>query len=422
MRKSKKPQNGKTNIQRIQGWIFVLILLLSPSFLGKQFILPTSYVRGVLVNYLIPTIYLTDILLAGLLLSWLIGRLKSFGPKAFKARFWGKNFRSVLHPYPLSLLFFFLAFLSSSFWAQDKLVAFSFSLRLGLYLFFAFFVSQKLREGQIKFLGIPVLLSCLLALGQFFLQRHLFGYLFFGEPDLSFTALSVVKINFFGKELTAPYATFPHPNVLGGFLAVVLPLFLLFSLRRRRGILAALGIPVLFLTFSFSAWSAFILGAFLRAGQRLRRTVPLLALALGFFLLAGFLIQAEHEPLSIKRRGELSGISLRMFWENPLGVGAGNFPRLVPEYGIVSGTAPFYQPVHNIYLLVLAETGVLGVLAFGFLLKLAYRRWRQRPSLFWIFFAQVLFLGFFDHYLLTLPQGLFLFSLTLGLLFRENKT
>ena len=48
-------------------WLFNLIVFLIPANLAKHFILPSSYVGGSLVDYLIPTVYLTDILI-GLLL------------------------------------------------------------------------------------------------------------------------------------------------------------------------------------------------------------------------------------------------------------------------------------------------------------------------------------------------------------------
>jgi O-antigen ligase len=57
-----------------------------------------------------------------------------------------------------------------------------------------------------------------------------------------------------------------------------------------------------------------------------------------------------------------------MFLDNPLlGVGKGNYPERYQEYAVRTGITPsrqVYSP-HNLYLEVLAENGLLGVLIFG---------------------------------------------------------
>src|SRR5581483_3426456 len=60
-------------------------------------------------------------------------------------------------------------------------------------------------------------------------------------------------------------------------------------------------------------------------------------------------------------------VALEMFLDSPLvGVGAGNYPLLYPEYsrdlGVVAVASEFYP--HNLYLQVAAETGTLGLLTF----------------------------------------------------------
>ena len=68
--------------------------------------------------------------------------------------------------------------------------------------------------------------------------------------------------------------------------------------------------------------------------------------------------------------------------------------------------------------LIAAESGIPALLAFLFLLAAAFRQTlRQKNRLITIALLQLVFLGFFDHYLYTSPQGLFLFSLIMGLSF-----
>ncbi len=62
-----------------------------------------------------------------------------------------------------------------------------------------------------------------------------------------------------------------------------------------------------------------------------------------------------------------------LFTDNPLlGVGIGNSPEYYPRNSVAIGVAPSQDPiqVHDIFLEVAAETGILGVLALGVLMWL----------------------------------------------------
>ncbi len=72
------------------------------------------------------------------------------------------------------------------------------------------------------------------------------------------------------------------------------------------------------------------------------------------------------------------------------------------HYGYIPAATRWLQPVHNIYLLILSETGIFGVLGFAYLLLKS----KKNLPLFIL-----LFLGLFDHYPLTLQTGLLLWLL-----------
>ena len=107
---------------------------------------------------------------------------------------------------------------------------------------------------------------------------------------------------------------------------------------------------------------------------------------------------------------------------NTLGVGIGNF------VGWLKQKESFllqyeYQPVHNMYLLMYTETGILGLLSFLAFLGLRIKEFILKTKLkksyhlsFFIFFYSFLFIGFFDHFLWTLQQGRFIFWSGLGVL------
>ena len=96
-----------------------------------------------------------------------------------------------------------------------------------------------------------------------------------------------------------------------------------------------------------------------------------------------------------------------------LGVGIGQsvaeLMRAKPRY-----PALFYQPVHNLYLLVASETGLLGLLFF--LGWLGTVLWRSRSHPFLLVPCLLLLVaGLFDHFFWTLQQGSLLFWLAASL-------
>ena len=99
-----------------------------------------------------------------------------------------------------------------------------------------------------------------------------------------------------------------------------------------------------------------------------------------------------------------------------------------------------YQPVHNFYLLIAAEIGIIGLILFILfifkVLKMAYLKVKSqivsRETIFTrhinlcvgcllTIFLGFLFIGFFDHYFWTIQQGQLIFWLILGLLMASCK-
>jgi len=109
-----------------------------------------------------------------------------------------------------------------------------------------------------------------------------------------------------------------------------------------------------------------------------------------------------------------------MFKTSPLsGIGLNNFIVRLPEFWPMTGFTYWLQPVHNIYLLILTETGIVGLLIFVWLLILTYRRLLKTLTInHWpliISLAAILLLGLVDHYWVTLQQTQLLLAVILGL-------
>ena len=219
-------------------WLFYLIVFLIPSNLAKHFPLASSYVSGNLVDYLIPAIYLTDILIILLLII--------------------KPIKSI----PKPLLIFLLCLLPSVFFSASPIPAIFKWFKFLEFSLLAAWIKQY-RPPIIKPLLVAVIFQSLLALGQWFHQGSLFHYWFFGEQPYSSATPGIDKITWFdGSFKIPPLGTTPHPNVLAGFLVISLALLKGPSLRSKVGpywIIFSSALLTIFFTFSLSAWLAFLL-------------------------------------------------------------------------------------------------------------------------------------------------------------------
>jgi O-antigen ligase len=111
--------------------------------------------------------------------------------------------------------------------------------------------------------------------------------------------------------------------------------------------------------------------------------------------------------------------SFLMIKDYPLsGVGLNNFIVYLPNYWSLTGFTYWLQPVHNLYLLILSETGWLGLLIWlWFLFLTAQRLFLKKENKGFLLGALsiILLLGLFDHYWLTLQQNQLLLTILLGL-------
>ncbi len=410
---------------RVEFIIFALILIFLPINLAKHFFFAFCYVDGILVDYLIPTVYLTDILIWGLLGIWVFREVRMFrGFREWRGIGW--CFKS----YFVFLFSCFLVFIFglSALFAQNQPAAVYRWLKLLEYVLFALYVAKNVDLKKdfstiVKLLSVGVLVVSVLAIAQWFKQGSIFGYWFLGENKYTVSTPGIAILDFTGIRKARPYGTFPHPNVLGGYLAVVLPWIFYAGIKGLKGVkergfyflTLVLGLTALGVSFSRSAWVVGGLGLLGVSGLVFRKK--------GLSLFSFYSLLPSAYSLSFLRRAELNWIALKMFQDHPLlGVGLNNFTVRMSEYGEVSGWTRFLQPVHNVYLLVAAETGILGLAAFLCLLlftiyDLRFTKPKSLRYLFFISLSQISVLCLFDHYFFTLQQTSFLFWLSVGLAF-----
>jgi len=405
----------KRALLNLERFLFFLTILFLPTQLGKHFWPEASFIYSLRIDYLSPTIYFWDILAVLLLAVYSLAVYLGF------TRLNLNNKAAILFG------IFFLAQILSGFYSVNPLATL---IRLKEYLLAAAFglyltgINFPRMKGYLfSGLLLAVLFSCLLGIIQF-LTGHSIGFWILGERNFSVSTPLVAKFNFYDRVFLRPYATFSHPNLLAGFLIVTLPLLL----TGIRGKLS--GLKLIFsLLAATTVLTTFSRPALLLSGiqlifiyRRLWKLILVLAAIVAPLLVVRFVSVFTYDTLAVLRRQELSDYAVKLFLENPLlGVGLGNFINHLAIDKVLVGTSRFLQPAHNIFLLVLSETGILGFLAFSAVIVSAvFENLKKRAALAKVLTADLLMivlLGFFDHYFLTLPQGQRLLFIILGLSF-----
>ncbi len=410
-------------MHKLQIGLFYILVALLPINLGKHFIVGSAFVKGHLIDYLVPTVWLTDLIIFMLLVIWMFsGGLKEiFRESRFRLFF-----------------LFLLALLPSVIIAENLLASAFFYILLVLRVFFVFFVISKI---SIKtefsmitrvFAGSVIFLS-FVAFLQWFLQSSVFSsYLFFGEQPYNMFSTNIALTNFFGELKIPPYSIFRHPNIFGGFLSVLLVWIFYRVFYEKAGFFYKLsffvGTVALFLTSSEVAMASLILGVlFVSLIRKFGKKGVLFSLSLTFliFMLGLFLhffpqLGIYSDYPSIFRRANLQRSAYMMLDENALfGVGLNNFTVRVEDFLPATQVLRFIQPVHNIFVLVFSETGIFGLILFvSMLLYSLVNLLRQPfgiPAILFVSLLQFFILGSFDHYLFTVHQTQTLVWLTLGL-------
>jgi O-antigen ligase len=104
-----------------------------------------------------------------------------------------------------------------------------------------------------------------------------------------------------------------------------------------------------------------------------------------------------------------------------LGEGLNTFVINVPKVKNMGAYLWNLQPVHNIFLLVFSETGLIGLLAFSFLIyKLTRESLKPVSTLMVLSLSFILITGLFDHYWLTLQQNMLLMVFVLANSFKAE--
>jgi len=318
----------------------------------------------------------------------------------------------------------------------------------------------KVAKIVLKSIIIMATIQSVIAIAQYFYQAPI-GLKKLGEPDFSdiqnFCFILVQDgvrwtfdrwqgLSFNTKFVARVMGTFPHPNVLGGFLTLASLLSFSFYAQAEKwkrhvyGALISLFLFAMTLTFSRAAIFSFVLGCLVWIYVRKKSSLPTPFLSLSIWVASsasviGFLF---HEQL-LNRGGILNynyfarqsdayrlfyqNLSFKMIKDHPIsGVGYNLFTYRLSDY-LTPENNPYgvLGAVHNIYLLICAESGIVSLLLFLTFLALLFRAFLRASSSPYgasllAIFISFLFIGGCDFYPILFQQGRLMFFLPFALL------
>lgn len=414
---------------KISKLFFYLLLLFLPTQFGRHFWPSSSFIQGLRLDYLSPTIYFTDLIIVLIFVFSFKKLIKFFKRISLQAKF-------LISAFFISLI---LGVINSN---NPQAGWYGLIKAIEYFLLAAYAcINLKTLKKEIIFMLFlsGIIFESFLAIAQYINAGSINGVFYFlGERTFNSETPGIANASINGELILRPYATFSHPNILAGYLVIaMLFLLLFFQKTKNQTLLLSAGIifgtAALLLTFSRSAiflWAIYLLVMFVflifkkYKKANIKSIIFILLLIVLVFsifknsLLGQRFFQTRLSDESVVERNELTAQAIKMFYKNPAaGVGVNNFFNNL-NYP-AKNKVLIIQPVHNIFLLTLAQTGIIG---FLFLIFLFYKSFlnilnypQNKKYLLMIIFA-VIFLGMFDHYFLTLQQGQILLSVALGTL------
>lgn len=317
--------------------------------------------HGIRVDYLSPTLYFTDILLVAILVI---------------------DYRHLkIHKHKFAIVSFIIIILINCIISLSPFVTLYKWIRVCLLLGLYIYLVNNL--ARIKMYLIKGLIGALiwtsgLAINQFIFQGSSDGWWYWlGERSFSISTPGIAKVSIgnFGQ-MVRPYATLPHPNALAGWLGLTTILVSYF--HRVPKTIVAFVTAALVLTMSRLSIAALAVSS------------PKWYLAI---LVLGLVAVLPGNPDSWQERINLINHSFKQITSYPIfGTGLGS--------SLITSPVNF-QPVHNIYLLLLVELGLpIGLIILYMCRKIFYLKNIYMVS--GLIFLLITGLG--DHYWFTIWQ------------------
>ncbi len=387
-----------------------------------------AYINGIFVNYLVPTISIVDIGIFLFLFSTLFYKGITF-------------LKNSLSKYKIILSIFVIFLIIQNVLLKDFVVVINSFRFVSIFLSFIFLIDIMKENGQKFFKKNNLLVTITLLLNT--LIQGFIGIMQFtrgtslalssiGESQVvaGMSGSSFIELN--DQLFLRAYGTFPHPNIFAGFL-IFSSLVSVIIFKKNKGWIRYLNIMnilfcfvIMFFTFSRVGIFLIVLNIFIFVCKEMYSRKIFRKKTFSFFpifVLERFVNLFNGDDSGWRDRKNLMEASFKVIKENIiLGTGFGNFVRAMENYvPRTSKGIMLLQPVHNIFLLLFSETGIIGFLLFSvFLFKILRKNIKKITILGIVVFVDLIVIGLFDHYLLSLPQGLVIFFSLIFLIILES--
>ncbi len=427
-------------IEKVSQKLFLAFVFLLPW--QTIFITRELFVDGVKWQYATIGMYATEVIFWLAILLFAMTKLPSFLSSTKK--FSIKKIRSVLsyHPFTgvaiaslvLQLVIIFLYIrnsYSADYWlAIQQILYFQQGLLLVMYLLVSNISQKKFINTLLAGAVLPVIIGVMQFFSQSTIELSLLGL---SKHEVLVPGTSVVVTDL-GKRVMRAYGSFAHPNILGGYIVTLLFLFALLIKQKdytqylSHIVILSLG---LFVSFSRSAWIAvatlFLLHS-LKAKTGKVVTSMFVISASVFIVLAMFnfdllktrsqFSHSSHESASINERVIGAQESFVIIEENFIaGVGVGQYTHALQMY------VPYrqiweYQPVHNVFLLLVSEQGIFVLLVLLLVIRQMVKGAANMSVV--LGFDSIVAIGvllplfIFDHYVYSTYSGVMFVALVIG--------
>ncbi|NMB48141.1 O-antigen ligase family protein [Candidatus Kuenenbacteria bacterium] len=306
---------------------------------------------------------------------------------------------------------------------------------------------QQIEFSKLKLalvVAVTGFIQGLLAIWQF-ANQSIWSNKWLGMASQKASELGASVIEIGGDRYLRAYGSWPHPNILGGFLILILGawFYLLTQAKERQQkrfvILTGIGIAAgIFFSFSRASWLIFLTlyawAWFYVSRYRREKFDKKILSAIGLVVVVLTVLFAplvetrmgvgERQRLEIRSEEErLSGYgqAIEIIKNNWWGVGMGNYAFTMRDYYKIDDPWEI-QPVHNTYLMIWAELGAVGfllvILLNCYIIKLLIKRkgWWNLGILMIIYGLML-----FDHFWWTTASGMYIWWLAAGLGYKERE-
>lgn len=429
-------------MRKLENWLFYFFLFAIPISIRHIFwFQPFNFVEWTAVY-----LYITDILLVALLLFWMF-RVFSKKGKVLSIKYYGLKTADWF-----LIGFVIVAGLSIRNALDVQTTVFQWvKLMEGVALYF-YIKDYALKRFKLSHAFEALVLGgafqAVIAIVQFVTQGSL-GLKYLGESPLAPALSGIAAFYVNGIKIMRAYGTTPHSNVLALYLFIALGAFYSIAIYQKRDwwwhIFHAVILWAFLLTFSRVIIGLWLVTFIVRSilirfykpfHKEFWQDSEMRQRSLNIFwttIAVGIIFVAVYWPYVVNRSSIATtdeAVQLRILYNhesiasghNVFGLGMGNFvPWLMTQNLHINREV--YQPVHNIYLLIYSETGIVGIALFilflSFLLYDFYNRLGFKKLYhfsFGLIIITILITGLFDHFLWTIQTGRLIFFLSLGLL------